>query len=117
MKHSTSFRTGLFIAACSALGFAAYGALELLFKGGENTDYVRALGSFACFGLLVGGIIAFDTWPNDRTQGRPVLRTLFGATSGLLLALVWSWPSEGAVVSVIAASGLGYAGSTWVRHL
>jgi hypothetical protein len=107
----------LFIAACSAVAFTVYGAIELLFSGGKHADYARVLGSFACFGVLAGGVLAYDTWPGMDTKERPVLRTLFGAMAGLLLALIWSWSSEGVALSVIAASILGYAGSTWARHL
>ena len=116
MKRTTSVRLGLVIAACSALFFAAFGSLEVFVGGQAGSNQARFIASFACFGFLFGGILAFDTLPGERTQGRPVVRTAFGALAGLALGSLWAWPLESIALSTMVAAGLGYTGITWAKH-
>lgn len=82
-----------------------------------HLDVVRLLGSFACFGFLVGGILAFDEYPYKRGKGRPWARTAFGFVAGFGIALIWPWPLEGQLLSIAAGSALGYFGMLWAQWL
>ena len=77
----------------------------------------KYIASFACLGLLFGAILAFDPMPGENGPDRPALRVFIGATSGLLLALLWQWPGEGVALSVLVSAALGYAGTTWAKCL
>ena len=115
MKRTTSARLGLIIAVFSALAFAAFGVLELLVREQGGSNHGKFVASFACFGFMFGGILAFDPPPDEREEGRPLLRTVFGALAGLCLGLLWGWPFEGVALSTMVAAALGYTGLTWAK--
>lgn len=113
--HTATF--GIVIAVASAVAFAAFGALEGLFKGRSSPSLGQYIASFACFGFLLGSILAFDPSPEMRSPDRPLLRTALGALAGLCLGLVWSWSTEAVALSALVAGGLGYAGMTWAKYV
>ena len=71
----------------------------------------------ACFGILVGGILAFDEYPRKRGIGRPWARTAFGFIAGLGIALIWPWHLQGQLLSMAVGSALGYFGMLWAQWM
>ena len=117
MKRTDSVRIGLIVAVCCALLFGAFGLLELLVRGREESNQVKFIASFACFGFLFGAILAFDPLPGERGRNRPILRIALGSLAGLCLGLLWQWSFEGIALSTMVVAGLGYAGTTWAKYL
>ncbi len=117
MKRITSIRLGLVIAIGCAVFFALYGALEVFVRNGQSGPVMKSIASFACFGFLVGGILAFDSLPGESGPDRPLLRVAIGTISGLLLGLLWKWPGEGVALSALLAAALGYAGTMWAKYV
>jgi hypothetical protein len=117
MRRTESVRVGLIIAVCCAILFAGFGGLELLVRSQEGSDQGKFVASFACFGFLFGAILAFDPLPGEKGTDRPLLRVFLGALAGLCLGLLWHWPFEGVALSALVSAGLGYAGTTWAKHI
>jgi uncharacterized membrane protein len=117
MKTQSSVRIGLFIVGCCAIIFAIYGALEATGRGFLGQDTGRFIASFACFGILFGGVLAFDPLPGEKGTDRPFWRIGLGALSGALLGVLWQWPGEGIALSGIVGAALGYAGTTWAKYV
>jgi hypothetical protein len=117
MKKDPPLRWALIFAACCAGVFAVYGYAELFGRGTGFSDKGKFVASFACFGFLFGGIVAFDSPDRSGGSDRPLLRVVFGAVAGFIVGLLWQWPAEGVALSVIVAGILGYAGMTWAKHI
>ena len=117
MKRTPSVRVGLLIAGICALVYAALGALELLVGIHTLAPGAKYIASCACFGLLLGAIVAFDPLPGERGPDRPLIRVTIGIVSSLLLALLWQWPIEGAALSALVGAALSYTGTMWARYL
>lgn len=90
--------------------------MEVGFKGPWSGNDIRFITSVASFGFLVGVVFAFDPLPEERDTNRPGLRTVLGAIAGLCLGLLWPWPVEGIILSVIGGGVLGYAGISWAKY-
>lgn len=116
-QQNTSLRSGLYLALGCALAYGCWGAVEIWMAASAHLDAARLLGSFACFGFLVGGILAFDEYPRKRSKGRPWARTAFGLIAGLGITLIWPWPLEGQLLSMAVGSGLGYFGMLWAQWM
>jgi drug/metabolite transporter (DMT)-like permease len=114
MRGSRTF--GILIAAVCAVLFALYGLAEGLLRDGQSSSYLEYAAVFACFGFMVGAILAFDTEPGDRHKNRPVLRTTLSALAGLAFGAVLGLSAEGVALCVLVAAALGYLGLTWARH-
>lgn len=103
-----------FFAATTAIASLSYGVPW------ANTTWREALlgiGSFGCFGFLLGGIYAFD--PNSELRIKPSStgRMCFGLIASLLLSVLWHWPSEGVALAVIVGVLLGYFGLSWAKYV
>jgi Na+-driven multidrug efflux pump len=114
-RHTAT--VGLIIVLVSAVTFASYGALEGLIRGRGDPSLSQYIASFACFGFLLGAILAFDPSPEMRSPDRPFTRTFLSAMAGLCLGLVWNWSTEAIGLSVLVSAGLGYAGMTWAKYV
>jgi hypothetical protein len=108
---------GLFVAGGFAVGVAAYAALQVVSGGNSLSGLLPLVASFGCFGLLLGAIYAFDANAEFKGVSRPIPRVATSAVAGLALALLWRWPLEGALLSVLVASFLGYLGLLWARYV
>lgn len=117
MKSPPSARVGLLILVCCAIVFAFYGVLEVFGRSLPGKDTGRLVASFACFGMLFGAALAFDPLPEERQAGRPLWRIGLGALSGVCLGVLWRWPGEGIALSGVVGAALGYAGTTWAKHV
>lgn len=117
MKPPSSVRIGLLIVAFCVFVFAIFGVLEIGSRGLDGNDNGKLIASFACFGLLFGAVLAFDPLPEERHPGRPLWRIGLGALSGIGLGLLWQWPGEGLALSSLVGGALGYAGTTWAKHI
>jgi drug/metabolite transporter (DMT)-like permease len=113
-RHTAKF--GIVIAAVCAVVFAGFGALEGLLRSRGEPGRAQYIASFACFGFLLGAILAFDPSPDMKSPDRPILRTLLGALAGLCLGLVWNWSAEALALSTLVSAGLGYTGMAWAKH-
>ncbi len=107
---------GICIAAVCAVVFAGFGALEGVLRSRGEPALAQYIASFACFGFLLGAILAFDPSPEMKSSGRPILRTFLGALAGLCLGLVWNWSVEGLALSTLVSAVLGYTGMTWAKY-
>ena len=117
MKSPLSVRFGLLIVACCVIVFAIYGVLEIVGRGLPGKDTGKFIASFACFGILFGAVLAFDPLPEEKRAGRPLWRIGLGALSGICLGLLWQWSGEGLALSSLVGGALGYAGTTWAKHI
>lgn len=73
--------------------------------------------SFACFGLLIGGVYAFDPASDLRIKSSAIGRIVFGLAAGALLSVLWRWPAEGAALAIVGGGFLAYLGMVWVKHV
>ena len=116
MRRQTA-TVGIIIVLVSAVVFAGLGALEGLIRGRGDPSLSQYIASFACFGFLLGTILAFDPSPEMKSPDRPILRIALGALAGLGLGLVWSWSAEAIGLSILVSAGLGYAGMSWAKYV
>lgn len=83
-----------------------------------DTSWQRALigtGSFGCFGLLLGGIYAFDPESDLKIKSSAIGRMSFGVMASLILSALWRWPLEGIALASLIGAALGYFGMTWAK--
>lgn len=73
--------------------------------------------SFGCFGLLLGGIYAFDPESDLKIRSSSASQTAIGITASLLLAAVWSCPLEGMVPTGLTGAFLCYLGMSWAKYV
>ena len=116
MRRQTA-TVGIIIVLVSAVVFAGLGALEGLIRGRGDPSLSQYIATFACFGFLLGAILAFDPSPEMKSPDRPILRIALGALAGLGLGLVWSWSVEAIGLSILVSAGLGYAGMIWAKYV
>lgn len=107
----------LLLIGLTGLAASLYAALNMAFDGLPFADYIRWIVSFMCFGLLLGGILAFDSEASERFGNRPFLRALIGALSGAAIGGVWNWPSDGIVLAGVIGLVLGLLGMVWAKHV
>ncbi|ABE42433.1 hypothetical protein [Polaromonas sp. JS666] len=108
---------GLLIAGSFAILGAAYALLQVVSRGHSLGGAIQFIASFACIGLLLGTIFAFDGGSEVKTTDRPFVRIAVGCFSGLLLALIWHWLGDGIALSVLLSGILGYLGTFWARYV
>jgi hypothetical protein len=108
---------GLLLAGGIAVAVAAYAAVDILLGGNSPSRMVPLIASFGCFGLLLGGVFAFDAESGFNGVERPLLRVATSGVAGLALALLWRWPLEWALLSVVIAAALGYFGMSWAKYV
>lgn len=80
-------------------------------------DMLPGLGSFGCFGFLLGGIHAFDARSELSIKSSPTGRMLFGLIASLLLSVLWRWPGQGVALAALVGVLLGYFGMTWAEYV
>lgn len=80
-------------------------------------DALLGIGSFGCFGFLLGGIYAFDPESDFKIKSSAIGRMSFGLIASLLLSVLWRWPIEGVVLAALIGVLLGYFGMTWARYV
>lgn len=80
-------------------------------------DMLPGLGSFGCFGFLLGGIHAFDARSELSIKSSPIGRMLFGLIASLLLSVLCHWPGEGVALAAVVGVLLGYVGMTWAEYV
>jgi hypothetical protein len=102
--------------------FAATTAIAALLYGAPwaNTTWREVflgMGSFSCFGFLLGGIYAFDPESEFRIKSSATGRMFFGLIASLLLSIIWRWPFEGVALAALVGVLLGYFGMAWARYV
>lgn len=103
-----------FFSTTAAIAALLYGALW------TNTTWREVLlsvGSFGCFGFLLGGIYAFDPESEFRIKSSSTGRVFFGLIASLLLSIMWRWPGEGVALAALVGVLLGYFGMAWARYV
>jgi hypothetical protein len=114
----THLRKALILAIFFAVITAAAGMLYAApWTGIRWHDLLLGIGSFACFGFLLGGIYAFDPESDLKITSSGTGRMSFGAAAALILSVLWHWPLEGAALAVLMGAMLGYLGMTWARYV
>lgn len=113
----TSFRKALAL----AFFFAAVSAFASFLAAAPwiETPWRRTLlgvASFACFGLLLGGIFAFDPESDLKITSSAIGRIAFGVAASLLLAAMWRWPADAVVLAGLSGAALGYFGMSWAKY-
>lgn len=102
--------------------FSAITAIAALLYGAPwaNTTWRKVLlgmGSFGCFGFLLGGIYAFDPESEFKIKSSSTGRVVFGLVASLLLSFLWHWPSEAVALAALVGALLGYFGMAWARYV
>ena len=115
MKKIT-IKLDLIIVAISTVLFAGFGVIDAVFRSYVNASWLQHAAAFACFGFMIGAIIAFDSELDERRKNRPFLRTLLSFAAGLGFGWVLDFPADGIVLSGLVASMLGYAGLSWAKY-
>lgn len=105
-----------------AVFFSAITAIAALLYGATwaNTTWREVLlgmGSFGCFGFLLGGIYAFDPESELKIKSSSIGRIGFGLVASLLLSILWHWPSEAVALAALGGGLLGYFGMAWARYV
>lgn len=104
-----------------AVFFAAITAIAGLLHGVPWTittsrELLLGIGSFGCFGFLLGGIHAFDSRSELSIKPSPVGRMFFGLIASMLLAVMWRWLREGVALAALIGVLLGYLGMKWAQY-
>jgi hypothetical protein len=112
----------LYKALLLASFFSVITAISALLYGvpWANTTWREVLlgiGSFGCFGFLLGGIYAFDPDSEFKIKSSSPGRMLFGFIASLLLSILWRWPGEGVALAALVGVLLGYFGLAWAKYL
>jgi hypothetical protein len=102
--------------------FSAITAIAALFYGAPwtNTTWRETLlgiGSFGCFGFLLGGIYAFDPESEFKIKSSATGRMFFGLVASLLMSILWHWPGEGVALAALFGVLLGYFGLAWAKYV
>lgn len=105
-----------------AVLFSAIAAISALLHAVPWTtttwrDVLLGMGSFGCFGFLLGGIYAFDPKSELRIKSSSTGRMFFGLIASLLLSILWRWPGEGVALAVLVGVLLGYFGMAWAQYV
>lgn len=112
----------LYKALLLAAFFAAITVIAALLHGlpsmhSTGREALLTIGSFGCFGFLLGGVHAFDPESELRIKSSSIGRMIFGLIASLLLSFLWRWPGEGIALAALAGVVLGYFGMTWARYV
>ncbi len=114
----TNLRKALFLAMVFA---AISGGVALLYAVpagiGSWQRLLLWIASLACFGFLLGGIYAFDPQSDLKIMPSSFGRISFGIAASLLLAFLWHWPFEGALLAGLIGAVLGYFGMSWAKYI
>ncbi|WP_373991887.1 hypothetical protein [Duganella sp. BuS-21] len=105
----------LILMGLMAAAGAIYAAFSLMFEGLPFNDYARGVCSFACFGLLLGAIHAFDKESARGTPNRPSIRLVVGCLCGLTIGIIWHWPVQGLALATMIGAILGLLGNGWAK--
>ena len=105
-----------------AIVFALIAAIAALLHAAPWTDLswrgtLLGLGSFGCFGFLLGGIHAFDPESDLKITSSASGRISFGVLAALVLSALWRWPPDGIALASIIGAVLGYLGMTWAKFV
>jgi len=103
------------------IGFAVIaGVAGFFYAPWWDTSWQRLLlciASFGCFGMLLGGIYAFDAESDLKIRVSAIGRITIGSTATLLLGLLWHWPLEFIVLASFIGAVLGYLGMSWAKYV
>jgi len=116
------FMKRLYKSLTLAAFFSAITAIAALLHGAPWTnttwrEVLLGMGSFGCFGFLLGGIYAFDPKSELAIMPSSVGRMVFGLIASLLLSVLWRWPGEGVALAALIGVLLGYFGMTWAQYV
>ena len=105
-----------------ALFFAVITAIAAALHAGPWTDMswrsaLLWVGSFGCFGFLLGGIYAFDPESDLKIKSSTIGRMSFGVTAALVLSAMWHLPPDGIALAGILGAVLGYLGMIWAKFV
>ena len=112
----------LYKALILAAFFAVITAIAALLHGAPWTnstwkEVLLGVGSFGCFGFLLGGIYAFDPESELKIKSSSIGRMFFGLIASLCLAVLWRWPGDGVALAALLGVLLGYFGMTWAKYV
>lgn len=105
----------LILMGLMAAAGAIYATFSLMFEGLPFNDYARGVCSFACFGLLLGAIHAFDQESGRGIPNRPFIRLMVGCLCGLAIAVIWHWPAQAIMLATLVGGILGLLGAIWAN--
>jgi hypothetical protein len=108
---------GILLAIGVGVLLAGYAVVEVVLYSHALGAVLLMAASFGCFGLLLGGILAFDEMSEIKVRNHVGLRMCFGCVSGAALSLLWQWPSEALLLSAITGTALGYFGMKWAQYV
>lgn len=77
---------------------------------------ILAVGSFGCFGFLLGGIYAFDPESDLKIKSSSIGRILFGLAAALLLSVMWGWSLAISALAALSGATLAYSGMAWAKY-
>ena len=97
-------------AACAALIYA------VPLRGASLSRAIIGVGSFGCFGFLLGGIYAFDPDSDLKIKSSWSGRISFGLAAALLLSLLWGWSLEATALAALSGATLAYFGMAWAKY-
>ena len=103
------------VVTCTVL-FAGFGIAEAVFRSSGIASWLQYAAAFACFGFMIGAILAFDNESGYKQKNRPFLRTLLSLVAGLAFGWVLNFPIDGIALSALVAAMLGYAGMFWAQY-
>jgi hypothetical protein len=108
---------GILLALGVCVLLAAYAVVEVLLYSQALGAIFLMAASFGCFGLLLGGIFAFDEMSEIKVKDHAGLRIFMGCVAGCALALLWRWSLEALFLSAIIGAVLGYFGMKWAQYV
>lgn len=104
----------VFFATITAIAALLYGAP---WRNTTSREVLLGVGSFGCFGFLLGGIYAFDPESDIRITSSAIGRMFFGLIASLLLSVMWRWSGEGIALAAFIGVLLGYFGMAWAQYV
>lgn len=107
----------LILMGLMAAAGAIYATFSLMFEDLPFNDYARGVCSFACFGLLLGAIHAFDKESARGTPNRPFIRLMVGCLCGAAIAVIWNWSVQAIILAMLVGAILGLLGNVWAKWI
>lgn len=112
----TVLRKALILAIIFATVAGCAGILYAVPLRGAPWRAILAVGSFGCFGFLLGGIYAFDPESDLKIKSSSIGRISFGLGAALLLSVLWGWSLEAAALAALSGATLAYFGMAWAKY-
>lgn len=113
----TQLRKALLVVIGSAVIAGAVGFFYSPWGDISSQRLLLCIAFFGCFGMLLGGIYAFDAESDLNIRASVIGRITIGSTASLILGLVWHWSLEFIVLASFIGAVLGYLGMSWAKYV